>query len=78
MAEPCDRALIERAQGGDRAAFEALLRAHYDTIYRIAYRWCGNQADDLAAADRPKRPSGATLVSSPRGRPEDSRSVRSR
>lgn len=45
MAEACDRTLIERAQGGDRAAFEALLHAHYDIIYRIAYRWCGNQAD---------------------------------
>ena len=45
MAEAGDKALIEKAQGGDRAAFEALLRAHYDTIYRIAYRWCGNQAD---------------------------------
>ncbi len=37
--------LIKRAQRGDRAAFEALLQAHYDVIYRIAYKWCGNQAD---------------------------------
>jgi RNA polymerase sigma-70 factor (ECF subfamily) len=38
-------ALIERAQKGDRGAFEALLRSHYDVIYRIAFRWCGNRAD---------------------------------
>lgn len=37
--------LIKQAQSGDRAAFEALLRAHYDVMYRIAYKWCGNQAD---------------------------------
>jgi len=40
-----ERTLIERAQQGDRAAFEALLGAYYDAIYRIAYRWCGNKAD---------------------------------
>lgn len=37
--------LIRRAQEGDGAAFEALLRRHYDTMYRMAYRWCGNRAD---------------------------------
>ena len=37
--------LIRRAQQGDGAAFEALLRRHYDTMYRMAYRWCGNRAD---------------------------------
>ena len=37
--------LIEQAQGGDRGAFEALLRTHYDMMYRIAYKWCGNKAD---------------------------------
>lgn len=46
MTEPVDEtALIERAQDGDRAAFESLLRAHYGTIYRIAFKWCGNKAD---------------------------------
>jgi len=40
-----DTDLIRRAQGGDRAAFESLLRMHYDVMYRIAYKWCGNQAD---------------------------------
>ena len=31
---------------GDRAAFESLLRAHYDLIYRMAYKWSGNKMDD--------------------------------
>jgi RNA polymerase sigma-70 factor (ECF subfamily) len=37
--------LIERAQNGDRGAFEALLQNYYDVIFRIAYRWSGNHAD---------------------------------
>ena len=47
MSVPIDdeRALIERAQQGDREAFESLLGRYYDAIYRIAYRWCGNKAD---------------------------------
>lgn len=36
-------ALIKRCQRGDKAAFEQLLGLHYDTIYRFAYRWCGDQ-----------------------------------
>ena len=45
MPELSDTELIRQAQGGDRSAFEALLRLHYDTIYRIAYKWCGNRVD---------------------------------
>lgn len=40
-----DEALIRAAQAGDAAAFEALLERHYDTLYRFAYKWCGNRAD---------------------------------
>ena len=40
-----DDALIRAAQSGDADAFEALLEAHYDTLYRFAYKWSGNQAD---------------------------------
>ena len=36
---------IRLAQQGHRAAFETLLNAHYDTIFRFAYKWCGNHAD---------------------------------
>jgi RNA polymerase sigma factor (sigma-70 family) len=40
-----DEALIRGAQAGDAAAFEQLLEHHYDTLYRFAYKWCGNRAD---------------------------------
>ncbi len=40
-----DDALIRAAQSGDADAFEALLEAHYDTLYRFAYKWSGNPAD---------------------------------
>ena len=45
-----EQALIKQAQGGDAAAFEALLNKYYNTIYRFAYRWCGNatEAEDIA------------------------------
>lgn len=45
-----DNTLIKRCQNGDKAAFEALLNHHYDSIYRFAYRWCGDQhnAQDIA------------------------------
>lgn len=35
--------LIKRCQEGDKDAFEKLLHEHYDTIYRFAYRWCGDR-----------------------------------
>lgn len=37
--------LIRQAQQGDRDAFAQLVDEHYDTLYRFAYRWAGNQAD---------------------------------
>ena len=40
-----DEALIRAAQAGDGEAFERLLERHYDTLYRFAYRWCGNRTD---------------------------------
>ncbi len=40
-----DDALIRAAQAGDADAFEALLEAHYDTLYRFAYKWSGHPAD---------------------------------
>ena len=40
-----DNELIERAQAGNRRAFEALLQKHYDTMFRMAFKWCGNRAD---------------------------------
>lgn len=45
-----DGALVARAVEGDRAAFAALVSRHYDFIFRVAWKWCGNRedAEDLA------------------------------
>ena len=44
------RTLVRRAQGGDTAAFEQLVRQYQDKIYTLSYHLSGNQADaeDLA------------------------------
>lgn len=44
-----DHVLVVRAQGGDRTAFEALLRRHYDRMHRIAWRMTGSrdEAEDI-------------------------------
>jgi len=45
-----DQALAEKAAGGCRASFAALIERHYDRIYRLAWRICGtrSQAEDIA------------------------------
>ncbi len=40
-----DLDLVSRARAGDRAAFEALLRRHYDRMHRIAWRITGSRED---------------------------------
>lgn len=40
-----DFVLAKAAASGDRQAFELLVSGHYEMIYRIAYQWCGKQAD---------------------------------
>ena len=54
-APPPDRpppveALAVRARNGDAQAFAELVEAHYERIYRTAWRWCGNRddAEDIA------------------------------
>ena len=44
------RALVEKAAGGCRESFAALLEAYYARIYRLAWRFCGSQplAEDIA------------------------------
>lgn len=44
-----DKELATRAAGGDPVAFQSLLERHYDSIYRIAYRFTGlrQDAEDL-------------------------------
>ena len=48
MAGPGDASdadLVDAAVAGDRAAFEALLRRHYDRIHGLAWRLTGTRAD---------------------------------
>lgn len=40
-----DADLIAAATGGDRAAFETLLRRHYDRIHGLAWQLTGTRAD---------------------------------
>jgi RNA polymerase sigma-70 factor (ECF subfamily) len=44
------QALVRRAQRGDRAAFDALVRAHFTPVYAFLHRMVGNpeDAEDLA------------------------------
>lgn len=48
--EEVDRWLVDRAVGGDAAAFELLLRRHQDRVFRIALRMLGDRhdAEDVA------------------------------
>ncbi len=42
--------LVEKAAGGCRASFAALIERYYDRIYRLAWRFCGSRtmAEDIA------------------------------
>lgn len=40
-----EEALIRRAQNGDARAFEELLGVYYGTLYKFAFKWCGNRED---------------------------------
>ncbi len=44
------RELVEKAAGGCRELFAALVEAYYARIYRLAWRFCGSQtlAEDIA------------------------------
>jgi len=55
-----DQTLINRAQGGDAAAFARLLDLYYDTIHRFAWKWCGHEAnaEDIAQLACMKLASG--------------------
>jgi len=48
--ETGDRALALLAAKGDGDAFRQLLERHYDTMFRIAFRFCGHreEAEDIA------------------------------
>ncbi|RZA09176.1 MAG: RNA polymerase sigma factor [Moraxellaceae bacterium] len=40
-----EAALIRAAQSGEAQAFATLIGQYYDTLFRFAYRWCGNRVD---------------------------------
>lgn len=45
-----EQRLVQQARGGDVAAFEALVRAHEATVYRLALRQLGSREDAEDAA----------------------------
>ena len=45
MADDPDAGLVKAAIAGDRDAFEALLRAHYDRVHGLAWQLTGSRAD---------------------------------
>ena len=45
MADDRDAELVSAAVAGNREAFEALLRAHYDRIHGLAWQLTGSRAD---------------------------------
>lgn len=50
MSDESDEQLASAAAAGDRRAFAALTKRHYDRIYRLAWRWVGRRdvAEDIA------------------------------
>jgi RNA polymerase sigma-70 factor (ECF subfamily) len=45
MSDKTDHELIYGAQGGDRAAFSALVERHYHFMFKVAWQWVGARAD---------------------------------
>jgi RNA polymerase sigma-70 factor (ECF subfamily) len=45
-----DRSVIDRARTGDRDAFESIVRARMDAVYRLSIAILGNEADARDAA----------------------------
>lgn len=45
MNEASDAELIKRACAGEARAFEALLNRHYDTMFKMAFKWAQNRQD---------------------------------
>lgn len=45
MNAQSDAELVKEACAGDARAFEALVNRHYDTMFRMAFKWCGNRTD---------------------------------
>jgi len=45
--DPTDAELVQRAQGGDPAAFAGLVSRYQDRVFNTCYRMCHHQADAL-------------------------------
>ncbi len=45
MPDIDETVLINRAIRGDADAFEALVNAYYEVMFKMAYKWCGNRRD---------------------------------
>lgn len=45
LGAPPDEALVEKAKAGDFAAFEELVAAHQERVYRLALRMVGTESD---------------------------------
>ena len=45
MEKISDQKLVDLAVSGDAAAFARLIERHYDMIFRIAFKWCGDSTD---------------------------------
>ena len=45
MISASDFELVGLAAGGDENAFTCLLERHYDLIYKVAFKMCGNRTD---------------------------------
>ena len=50
MTSASDFELVELAAAGDENAFARLLERHYELIFKVAFRWCGDrsEAEDIA------------------------------
>lgn len=50
VTETDDDECVARARRGEKAAFSALVRRHYDFIFRVAWKWSANRhdAEDIA------------------------------
>ncbi len=40
-----DKQLVAKARKGDAKAFEDLVNKHYGTMFKMAFKWCGNKND---------------------------------
>jgi RNA polymerase sigma-70 factor (ECF subfamily) len=49
-ATAADRALIQRAQGGDAEAYGAIIRQHQASVFNVCYRMMGERAEAEDAA----------------------------